>query len=64
MLGGWLNLVLVILTYDTLDVLMSSFHETVGYFRSPYWFVADGMIAGVLIDWAATRFGGEGKACL
>ncbi len=59
-LGGWLNLLLVFLMYDDLALMMVGFFGEDGLFRSPLWFVVDGAIAGLLIDWIATKTTGEG----
>ena len=62
--GAWLNLVLVVLMHDKLIQLMATLPAPWSFFESPFWFVADGAIAGLLIDWIATRFGGEGRAVI
>ncbi len=32
-----------------------------GLLASPFWFVLEGAIVGMIIGYCATRFGGEGK---
>ncbi len=32
-----------------------------GALASPFWFALEGAIAGIIIGYFATRFGGEGK---
>lgn len=61
--GAFMNLVIVFLAYDQFAVLMGNYElaQTWGM-SSPFWFVLDGAILGLLIDWIATKYGGEGKA--
>lgn len=61
MVGAWLNFVLVFFAYDVMaDMLVSVFGEG-GVLRSPFWFAAEGAVVGFIIDYFATRFGGQGK---
>ena len=60
--GAWFNLVATLLAYDKIEAFLKALDF--GAFRSPFWFVVEGAIVGLFIDWVATRYGGEGKALL
>ena len=55
-----MNLLVVLLAYDFLQAVMHSFFGADGVITSPFWFVLEGAIVGLLVDGAATRYGGEG----
>ena len=59
-IGGWMNFILALFTYDQLKTIMVGFFGPDGMFTSPFWFVAEGAIVGLVIGYLATRFGGEG----
>ena len=59
--GAWMNLVLLFFSYDTMNAIMLSLFPEGGWLSSPFWFVAEGAILGMIIDYLSTRFGGEGK---
>ena len=59
-IGGWMNFVLTFFAYDQFKAFMVSFFGPDGMFVSPFWFVAEGVIVGLVIGYFATRFGGEG----
>ncbi len=61
LLGAWMNLVLLFFSYDTMNAIMLSLFPEGGWLSSPFWFVAEGAILGMIIDYLSTRFGGEGK---
>ena len=60
-LGAWMNFVLTFFTYDTMAAMMDTMFGADGLLQSPFWFTADGAVAGLVIGFFATRFGGEGK---
>lgn len=63
--GSLLNFVIVLLGYEKIEELMlttQSFSDW-GLF-SPFWFVLEGLVLGMIIDIVATKFGGEGKDIL
>ena len=60
-LGGWMNFVLTLFAYDAMRDLMASVFGVDGFLTSPFWFVLEGALVALLIDYLATRFGGEGK---
>ena len=60
-IGGWMNFVLTFFAYDMMKSLLISMFGNAGIMTSPYWFVVEGAIIGLLIGYLATRFGGEGR---
>lgn len=60
LIGAWLNLVLTLITYDQLRAFGESLFGAGALLASPFWFVAEGALAGLVIGYAATRAGGEG----
>lgn len=58
--GAWFNFVLVFLLHDKLLQPFALF----GISLNPFWLVLEGAVVGLLIDWLATKFGGEGKVLL
>lgn len=60
-IGAWFNFVLVFFAYETFASLLLAIFGEGGVFLSPFWMVADGAFAGLIIGFFATRFGGEGK---
>ncbi len=59
--GAWMNFVLTLFIYDLLQAYMTIFFGENGIISSPFWFVFEGALVGLLIGFLATRFGGEGK---
>jgi hypothetical protein len=62
LIGAWMNFVLTLFIYDRLAEMMLDLLGKDGMFQSPFWFVAEGAIVGLIIGYFATRFGGEGPA--
>ncbi len=60
-IGAWLNFVLTLFAYETLEKILIEVFGTGGIMSSPFWFVLEGAIVGLIIGYFATRFGGEGK---
>ncbi|MDH3668263.1 MAG: hypothetical protein OEN23_15145 [Paracoccaceae bacterium] len=60
LLGAWMNFVLTLLIYDQLAAFGLALFGAEGVFTSPFWFVAEGAVVGLVIGFAATRLGGEG----
>ncbi len=60
MLGAWMNFVLTLFTYDTMKDMLVVMFGADGFMASPFWFVLEGAVVGLLIGYLATRFGGEG----
>ncbi len=61
LIGAWMNLVLTFFAYDTMRAMLLSVFGEAGALASPFWFVAEGAIIGLVIGYFATRFGGEGQ---
>lgn len=61
LIGAWMNFVLTFFAYDTMDKFLTIMFGPDGWLRSPFWFVAEGALVGLLIGYAATKLGGEGK---
>ncbi len=61
-LGAWMNFVLTFFAYDALQTMMITMFGADGRLSSPFWFVAEGAVIGLIIGYFATRYGGEGKA--
>lgn len=59
--GGWLNFVLMLFTYDRLAVILQGIFGEASALASPWMLVLEGMLVGLLIGFLATRYGGEGK---
>lgn len=62
LLGAWMNFVLTLFAFDIMLVMMQSVFGVDGILTSPFWFVLEGAIVGLMIDYFATKYGGEGKA--
>jgi hypothetical protein len=61
LLGAWMNFVLTFFAYKAMQDMMFSVFGENGLLSSPFWFVLEGAIIGLIIGYLATRFGGEGK---
>jgi hypothetical protein len=59
-LGAWMNFMLTFFAYDAMQAVMVSTFGVGGLLSSPFWFTLEGAIVGLIIDYAATRWGGEG----
>lgn len=64
LVGAWMNFVLTLFIHDRLAAMMLELMGENGLFMSPFWFVAEGALVGLLIGYFATRFGGEGPETL
>ncbi len=62
LVGAWMNFVLTLFIYDRLAEMMLELPVGGGLFQSPFWFVAEGAVVGLIIGYFATHFGGEGPA--
>lgn len=63
-IGAWLNFTISLVAYDALEQLMISVFGENGLISSPFWIVLEGIIFGSVIDFLATKFGGEGADLL
>jgi hypothetical protein len=57
-----MNFVLTLFIHDRLAEMMVDLFGEGSLFLSPFWFVAEGAVVGLIIGYFATRFGGEGLA--
>ena len=62
LLGAWMNFVLTLFAHEALASAMTAMFGANGWLQSPFWFVLEGALVGLVIGFAATRFGGEGAA--
>ncbi len=60
LVGAWMNFLLTFFAYAAMDQVMLAMFGEQGMLRSPFWFVLEGALIGLLIGYGATRFGGEG----
>jgi len=61
LIGAWMNFVLVFFAYDAMAAMMTALFGENGALSSPFWFTVEGAVAGLVIGYFATRFGGEGE---
>ena len=61
LIGGWMNFVLTFFAWNEMSTMLSATFGADGLLSSPFWFVLEGALVGLLIGYLATRFGGEGK---
>jgi len=47
--GAWLDLILMLFIYDTLEVIMADFFGATSIFSSPWWLVVEGAVVGWLV---------------
>jgi hypothetical protein len=64
LIGAWMNFVLTFFVYDNFKLIMEQTFGPDGAISSPFWFVLEGAIIGMIMGFFATRFGGEGKDTL
>jgi hypothetical protein len=61
-LGAWMNFVLVFFAHELMAEMMVAVFGEGGALQSPFWFVAEGALIGLVIGYFATKLGGEGPA--
>ncbi|MEW5250431.1 hypothetical protein [Microbulbifer discodermiae] len=64
LIGAWMNFVLTLFTFKTMQAALISAFGDKGLLHSPFWFIVEGAIVGLVIGYFATRLGGEGKATI
>ena len=63
-MGAWMNFLLVLFMHSELASMMTAWPGPTSFFSSPYWMVLEGAIVGMIIDFVATKFVGEGTSLL
>ena len=61
-LGAWMNFVLVFFAHELMAEMMVAVFGEGGALQSPFWFVVEGALIGLVIGYFATKLGGEGAA--
>jgi hypothetical protein len=61
-LGAWMNFVLTLFAHDAMTMVMVATFGENGMMQSPFWFVLEGAIVGLVIGYCITRFGGPAAA--
>jgi hypothetical protein len=61
-IGAWLNFTISLIAYDELSQMMVAVFGGEGVMTSPFWMILEGAIVGFVVDYFATKFGGEGAA--
>lgn len=61
-LGAWMNFVLTLFAHDAMTMVMVATFGENGMMQSPFWFVAEGAIVGLVIGYAVTRLGSRAAA--
>ena len=64
LMGAWMNFVLVLFAYDAFAEILKTMFGSQSIMTSPFWFVLEGAIVGLVIGYFAKRFGGEGPDVL
>lgn len=61
LVGAWMNFVLTFFAYNDMQAMIHAVFGANGAISSPFWFVLEGALIGLVMGYFATRFGGEGK---
>ena len=61
MISAWMYFVFTFFAYDVMQSMMIALLGENGWLTSPFWFVLEGALIGLLIGFLATRYGGESK---
>lgn len=56
-----MNFVLTFFAYDTMRDRLVAYFGAESVLTSPWWFTLEGAVVGLVIGYAATKLGGEGK---
>ena len=64
LMGGGMNFVLTFFAYDAMQTLLIYMFGYDRVLNSPFWFVVEGAIIGLIMGYLATHLGGEGKGTL
>ncbi len=63
-IGGWMNLILTLFIYDDLSTMQIAAFGEGALLSSPWWFVFEGALFGLFVDFICTKFAGEGVECV
>jgi len=61
-LGAWMNFVLTLFAHDELTMVMIAMFGENGILQSPFWFVLEGAIVGLVVGYCVRRLGGPPAA--
>lgn len=61
LIGATFMLMYILLTYDTMELMMQSSLVTWTGLTSPFWAILDGMFLGGIMGFIETKLAGEGK---
>ena len=65
LVGAWMNLALTLLMFPRLNEWMQQISLANGFFVSPFWFVVEGALVALIIEYCCLKGGGEGiQTCL
>lgn len=64
LIGGWMNFVLLLFTYERMQSLMASMFGSGSPLSSPAWLVVEGAVIGAFIGWITTSLAGEGPSTI
>lgn len=59
--GAWFNLVLLMFIFDEVSEVLLGLFEEYSIFSTPWWFVVEGALIGLILDFLLTRIAGEGS---
>lgn len=63
-IGTWMNFVLVLFAHEPMRAFLEVWFGAGSWLASPFLFVPEGAAVGLVIDYLATRYGGEGPDLL
>jgi hypothetical protein len=60
LIGAWMNFILTLFIFDKMAGMMTQAFGAGSILSSPWWFVLEGALFGLLVDFICTKFAGEG----
>ncbi len=60
-IGAWMNFVLTFFAYDVMKEMLVAGFGAGSVLASPWWFTPEGAVFGLIVGYAATKLGGEGR---
>jgi len=61
LIGAWMNLLLTLFMFNEISTLVAAFMGEYSRYSSAYFFVVEGAIVGLFIDFLVTRLFGDGQ---